>query len=171
MVSIVRATQNDHSLLSSIATLTFLESHGASAPPGDINNYVAKKYSAEIMKEELSDPKNIYHIIYNDAEAAGFSKIILNAPYAGSAIPNITKLERLYLLQQFYNLKLGATLFHFNVNFIKEYHQAGIWLYVWKENERAVNFYKKNGFTIIGSYDFPVSETHSNPNHQMLLRF
>ena len=170
MVSIVRATQNDHSLLSSIATLTFIESHGASAPPGDITNYVAKKYSNEILKEELSDPKNIYHILYNDSEAIGYSKIILNYPF-DNLIQNITKLERIYLLKRFYHLKLGAALFQFNVDFIKAHAQMGMWLFVWKENERAINFYKRNGFVIIGSYDFPISETHSNPNHQMLLRF
>jgi ribosomal protein S18 acetylase RimI-like enzyme len=171
MISIVKATPKDNQLLSAIATQSFMESHGNSAPAEDINNYVAKKYNAEVMKEELNDAGNIYHIIYHDSEAAGFSKIILNSPYEKNTIQHVTKLERLYLLEQFYNLRLGAALFDFNLNFIKNNHQLGVWLYVWKQNERAVNFYKKKGFVIIGSYDFAISETHANPNHQMLLRF
>ena len=81
---------------------------------------------------------------------------------------NITKLERIYLLKEFY---LGAELFEYNVRLAKENNQKGMWLFVWVENERAVNFYKKNGFVIIGSHDFKISETHSNPNHQMFLGF
>jgi ribosomal protein S18 acetylase RimI-like enzyme len=46
-----------------------------------------------------------------------------------------------------------------------------MWLFVWKENQRAIHFYKKAGFHIIGSYDFRLTETHSNPNHQMLLKY
>ena len=171
MTSIVKASEKDFQLLSEIATLTFIESHGRSAKQEDINIYVTEKYSENVFKEELSDAKNIYHIIYYDNNPAGYSKIIFDTPYPDSKIKNITKLERIYLLKEFYNLKLGSALFHCNIDLSKRNHQMGMWLYVWKENERAVNFYKKNGFVIIGSHDFKISETHSNPNHQMFLRF
>lgn len=86
-------------------------------------------------------------------------------------IENVTKLERLYLLKEFYSLKLGLELFNFNLELSKQNNQAGMWLFVWKENQRAVSFYKKTGFKIIGNYDFKLTETHSNPNHQMLLMY
>jgi len=171
MTSIVKANEKDSELLSEIAKLTFIESHGHSAKPGDINVYVSEKCSTDFFKKELSDSKNIYHILYQDGQAAGYSKIILDTPYPESHPNNITKLERIYLLKEFYNLKLGLQLIQFNIDFSKRNNQSGIWLFVWKENQRAVNFYKKNGFVIIGSYDFKISETHSNPNHQMLLKF
>src|SRR5882672_6676619 len=106
MVSIVRADENDSHLLLKIASQTFIESHGASAKPEDISLYMAKTYSNDILKEELLDTKNIYHIIYHNNHVAGYSKIILNSPYPNSPNKNITKLERLYLLKNFYNLKL-----------------------------------------------------------------
>jgi ribosomal protein S18 acetylase RimI-like enzyme len=169
MTSIVKANENDSPLLSEIAKITFLESHGSCAEPEDVNLYIYEKYSEDAIEKELSDPTNIYHIIYHNDHVAGFSNIILNAPGTNSEISNIAKLERLYLLKAFYDLKLGLELFEFNISFAKQNNQKGTWLFVWKENQRAVNFYKKCGFTIIGSYDFKISETHSNPNHQMLL--
>lgn len=170
MTSIVRANEKDFLLLSEIATLTFIESHGHSASAEDIHNYIIEKYSLDAFKDELNDEKNIYFIIYHNDHAAGYSKIVFNSPYANSPINDIAKLERIYLLKHFYNLKLGQELFQFNVDLSKTNGQKGIWLYVWKENQRAVNFYKKNGFVITGSHDFKISETHSNPNHQMFLR-
>ena len=171
MISIRRADDNDSAILTSLGSITFRESHGHSAPPADIDAYDNRTFRDDILKKELRDTKNIYHIIYSDNKAAGFSKIILDSPYTGSEIKNITKLDRLYLLQEFYNLRLGSTLFDFIADLMKEKNQKGVWLFTWKRNQRAIDFYQKKGFKIIGSYDFKLSETHSNPNHQMFLHF
>ncbi|GAB2839678.1 GNAT family N-acetyltransferase [Ferruginibacter profundus] len=171
MPRIIKATVKDAAVLMPLAIETFIQSHGHSAPAADIDNYIAEKYSLAAFTAELNDPQNIYHIIYHDDKPAGFSKIIFNHPYDDSNIQNITKLERIYLLQQFYSLKLGKLLFEFNVALAKQAQQKGMWLYVWVENTRAFNFYTRAGFTITGSHDFRVSATHSNPNHRMYLEF
>ncbi len=171
MVIIEKATTDNAALLADIGRITFIESHGHSAPAADIDAYVATKYTPAVMQQELSDPKNIYHILYYDQQAAGYSKIVLHSPHPGMPQQNITKLERIYLLKEFYQLKLGYELLRFNIDLSKKNNEAGMWLYVWKENHRAVNFYTKAGFRITGSYDFKLSETHSNPNHRMLLLY
>jgi ribosomal protein S18 acetylase RimI-like enzyme len=171
MISIVTAGQKDAVLLSDLATRCFVESHGHSAPPADISQYINEQYNCDVLAEELQQPENIYHILYYHQQAAGYSKIIFNEPYEGSLASNIAKLERIYLLKQFYNLKLGSALFEFNLQLMKANNQSGTWLYVWKENQRALQFYGKQGFIINGSYDFKLSATHSNPNHRLLLAF
>lgn len=171
ITSIVRAEGKQAQLLSEIATLTFLESHGNSAKTEDIQKYVTEKYNTVVIKKELRDKKNIYCIIYYKEQPVGYSKIIFNTPYTTSRIKGIAKLERLYILKELYDLKLGSKLFQFNLDLAKENYQEGIWLFVWKENHRAINFYKKKRFLIIGSHDFKISDTHSNPNHLMFLRF
>ena len=171
MTSIVKATQADINVLAEVGRQTLLESHGHSAPKEDMDAYVDKNYSPAFFQNELNDPKNIYHIIYYNGRPAGYSKLILNYPNALIPLKNVTKLERIYLLKEFYELKLGLELFRFNLEISKSNNQSGIWLFVWKENTRAFNFYVKNGFKIIGSHDFRISETHSNPNYQMFLEY
>jgi ribosomal protein S18 acetylase RimI-like enzyme len=78
-------------------------------------------------------------------------------------------MERLYFLAEFHGLGLAQQLFDFNLHIAKQANQAGIWLYVWKENHRAVAFYQKMGFEIVGEGLFKISETHYNPNHVMFL--
>lgn len=171
MTSIVKAKADDYSLLAHLGRITFLESHGNSASSEDINAYVNEKYTEEVFRGELRDPENIYHIIYHDKQPAGFSKIIFNSPHSIIKSENVTKLERIYLLKEFYGLRSGYELFKFNMDMSRSNNQSGMWLFVWKENLRAVSFYKKAGFKVIGSHDFKISDTHSNPNHQMLLMY
>ena len=171
MTSIQKSTIHDSNLLTALGTQTFMESHGHSGPKADIDSYVARNYTPAFFEDELKDEKNIYHIIYYKEKPAGFSKIILNYPHPGMSSNNVTKLERIYLLKEFYDLKLGSMLFDFNVALSKKHNQTGLWLFVWKENLRAFNFYIKNGFKIIGSHDFKISETHANPNHILFLEY
>lgn len=171
MTSIVKAEADDYQVLADIGKQSFIESHGSSASEEDINNYVSKTYREDIIREELNDPKNIYHIMYHDEQPAGYSKIIYNASHHNVELPNVTKLDRIYLLEKFHGLRSGYELLNFNIELSVKNNQSGMWLFVWKENHRAVRFYEKTGFKIIGSYDFKISDTHSNPNHQMFLKY
>ncbi len=169
--NILRISKNDADLLSRLAIQSFIESHGHSASPEEIRNYYTQYYNEQALAEELTEAKNIFHIIYYDGKPAGFSKLILNCALTEISLENVAKLERIYLLQEFHDLKLGWKLFEFNRKLAESNGQNGMWLYVWKENSQALNFYKKAGFKIIGNYDFRISPTHINPNHVMILQF
>jgi diamine N-acetyltransferase len=168
---ILVANTSDTALLAQLGKQTFLESHGHSAPAADIAAYVAEKYDQEIVKAELSDPENIYRIIYAGDQPAGFSKIIFNSPGAHIPFEPVAKLERIYLLNEFHGQGLGKVLLQHNIEMALAANQKGIWLYVWVENQKAFNFYTQQGFRIVGQYDFRISATHTNPNHQLLLSF
>lgn len=169
--SIIKATVKDNFLLAELAETTFLESHGHSAAPADINSYIQGKYTPAVLAEELADPANIYHLLYYGDAPAGFSKIMLNSGHEDIPEPNVTKLERIYMLKEYYGKKLGHALFQHIRQLSQRECQAGMWLYVWKQNTRAVDFYTREGFRVIGSHDFRISDNHTNPNHRMLLRY
>ena len=170
-VSIRKAGYYDFQLLSELGKQTFLESHGHSASPEIISNYRNEKFNPDAISAELNQIANIFHIITYNGKPAGYSKIIFNTNHPAIKEKNVTKLERIYLLKEFYDLKLGHQLFQFILDISKSSNQSGMWLYTWKENQRAIKFYITNGFKIIGSYDFKLSESHSNPNHLMFLTY
>lgn len=171
MIEIVRANTSHTDIITEIGKLTFIDAHGHSAPKTDIEAYVNNTYTTEIVKHDLLQPEHIYHILYYNNQVAGYSKIVLNTPNENVTFSNITKLERIYFLKEFYGLSLGKTLFDFNVDWSKKHQQKGIWLNVWVNNFRAIQFYKKTGFEIVGEYHFKISKTHSNPNHVMYLDY
>lgn len=171
MTSILRATASDYQKIVAIGRQSFLEAHPDCAPQEILDEYLNQKFNAETITEELNDVSNIFHIIYHDKQAIGYSKIILNYTHINIDFEQVTKLERLYLLKEFYSLKLGFELFNFNIEFSKNEQQKGMWLFVWDKNEKAISFYKKVGFKIIGNHNFFLSKDYSNPNHHLLLTY
>ena len=151
--------------------MAFVESHSTSAPKEVLTHYLNQNFTVEKVKQELVDANNSFHIIYYNNVPAGFSKICFNSTHSNISLQKVTKLERLYLLKEYYGLKLGYQLFQFNVQLSKKHNETGMWLFVWVNNEKAINFYNKTGFKIIGKHDFSLNESHSNPNHQMLLTY
>ena len=171
MISVIKATESDHNSIVSIGKISVEESHKGSSSAEVMNEFLEKTYNSDAIRKELNDINNIYYIInYND-KPAGFSKIILNAKHPNIVTENVTKLDRIYLLKEYYGLKLGLDLLNFNIELAKNNKQSGMWLYTWIGNTRAINFYQKAGFTIIGSHQFYVTKTHYDVNHQMFLNF
>lgn len=171
MTTILTATPIDARLLAELGKTTFLESHSHSAPKTDITNYVAHKFSEAEFERDITKEKNIYHILYHHEKPIGYSKMVFNVSHKNVPLKNTAKLERLYVLEEYQKLKLGLELFKFCVAESKKEKQAGLWLYTWIENHKAIKFYKKAGFIIVGHYDFKISDSHYNPNHQMFLEY
>ena len=143
MTLIQRAGPEDADLIAGIATRSYEESHGHCAAAADVESYLSTKLAKNVIEKELADERNIFHLIYHEDLAAGYSKLILDSPHPSVKDGMVTKLERLYLLKEFYDHKLGLHLFNFVAALSKKSNQAGMWLFVWVKNERAINFYKK----------------------------
>ena len=170
-VAIKKTSEKDAETLRELAITTFRQSHGHSAPAKDIDEYINAKFTLKNIDEELSDESNIFHLVYVNKELAGYSKIIYNTAYENLTKANSTKLERLYVLEKFHDLKIGKQLMDFNLNLAKQNGQSGLWLYVWTENHRAVRFYKNYGFQQIAETIFKISTRHTNPNWILSLAF
>jgi ribosomal protein S18 acetylase RimI-like enzyme len=171
MITIRKATAKDIHLLASLSVKAFMPAHGHSSPEKDITSYIKANFSIENFKREIANPTFEYYLLYHTSKIAGFSKVIFNTQSKYVANNQVTKMERLYLLKEFYGLHLGTELMNFNSELAKTNHQNGIWLEVWTENFRAIKFYEKAGFKIVGQANFTVSKTHSNPNYIMYLEF
>jgi ribosomal protein S18 acetylase RimI-like enzyme len=171
MISVIKATERDCNSIVSIGKISVEESHRGSSPGEVMNEYLERNYNDDAIREELNDINNIYYLIHYNDKPAGFSKIILNAKHPDIPLENVAKLDRIYLLTEFQGLKLGLALLNFNIELAKNNNQSGMWLYTWIGNNRAINFYLKAGFIIIGRHKFYVNKTHYDVSHQLFLSF
>ena len=171
MVSFVSLTPAYAPLLAKIGGVSLLESHGHSQPMEIMEAYVDRSFSAEGCHTELVNEANVFSAIYYNDQPAGYFKIIYNTPHPAITLQPITKLERLYLLKEFYDLKLGHLLLQEAIKKSKAAGDKGMWLEVWKGNERAVRFYQKQGFETVGETQFRLTATHSNPAWVMMVEY
>lgn len=168
---IKNAVPTDAEVISTLGRSTFLAAHEGSTSREDMEEYLEQKFNITAVEKELSNPNNVFQLLYSDEKVAGYSKVIYNSPC--SFLPeniDICKMERLYISKSFYDKKLGYKLFAHNKELCLRNNQTGIWLTVWVENDRAVAFYDRLGFKIIGEVMFTVGK-HQSPNYVMWLEF
>lgn len=164
MHTIVKATIKDVKALAEVGKKAFFVPHQKAIPQKIMEAYLANSFNENTLIEEISNKNYQYNLLFKDNVLAGFSKIITNCSNSNITETAVTKMERLYLLEDFYGTGLGKELFLHNLQLIKEQQQKGIWLYVWIKNYRAIDFYKKAGFKKIADFDFPISDTETRPN-------
>lgn len=179
MLTIRSAKSEDAQAIAEIGKASFAQAHPNAAPEKILKKYLEEKFNAKKIAVEIDDNKNIFHLLLYNFRPIGFSKIQLNSilPIAGkektTELPenNLCKLERLYLLEEHHGSGKGL-LFH---SFLEEYaakeNQFGIWLTVWVHNKRAIRFYEKNRYEIMGETNFKLSQDYSNPNFVMIKKF
>ncbi len=171
MITIKRATAEDSRTIADLGKISVGDAHRDSCSAEDMNSFLERNYNERSIREELQDTGNLYFLIAYNNIHAGFSKIELNAPHPNIDRANVTKLDRIYLLKEFHGLKLGYELLNYNIQLAKQNGQSGIWLFTWIGNKRAIEFYTRMGFKIVGNHHFKVTETHCNENHHMFLDF
>jgi ribosomal protein S18 acetylase RimI-like enzyme len=171
MVHIRKATIEDIASIEEIGSTTFLETYLVNTPKAAVETFIEKAFDSDTLAEELRNPNIHYYFIYHNDALAGYSKIIFNAPNINIDNQQITKLDRLYVLKEYHGKNIGKQLFQQTIEVSKKEQQNGLWLYVWIENKRAINFYKKNNFKVVGQFDFILSETRSNPNDVLYLAY
>lgn len=171
MISLRSLTPDDAEMLADIGSISLMQSHGHSAPTPIMQAYVAKSFSLESCRAELADEANIFYGVFYNGVPAGYFKIIYGKPHEAVDLQPVTYLERIYLLQQYLSLKLGYQLLQKSIELSKAKGEKGMWLTVWKENERAIRFYQQHHFETVGEGRFTLTETHTNPTWVMLLRY
>ncbi len=128
MNSVRRATIEDCKLIVRLGKRSVTYAHRDSCPPEILKGYIEPNYNDRAITNDVSDKRNLYHIIENEGEPVGFSKMVLNQKQADIHQQPVAKLDRIYVLREYYGRKLGYELFTFNANLARENGQQGIWL-------------------------------------------
>ena len=68
------------------------------------------------------------------------------------------EIERIYVLKDFHGKKVGQLLFDKAITIAKELQLAYVWLGVWEENKKALQFYTKNGFVEFDQHVFVLGD-------------
>lgn len=144
--------------LQKIGRETFYETFSGDNSEENIKEYLNEKFSIEKLTIELSNPDSEFYFAYINDKILGYLKVNFAEAQTELKDKNSLEIERIYVLKEFHGLKIGQFLYHKALQIAKDTSLNYIWLGVWEENLRALNFYKKNGFVEFDKHIFKLGD-------------
>lgn len=158
-IQIRRATKDDAAWISLLGRVTFTETFGhLFQDKQDLLDYFDATFSVDKIENSIKKPNHMYWLAIADKLPVGYAKLKLNSSSEFVSDEKICQLQKIYVLKDFLSLKIGSTMQNLLLSAAKEKKFRTVWLSVLVENERAITFYRKNGFHEIGKHDFQIGK-------------
>ena len=158
-MQIRKANTNDAKILSELCAKTFYDTFRPFHSEEDIQQYIKKAYALEMITENLTKENIQYFIAFDEEKHVGYSKLIKNVTHEKLPTEKNIELEKIYVLKEYLDKKVGKELMLEAISYSKQNGFETLFLGVWQENHRAVNFYKKFGFENFTTRTFQLGKT------------
>lgn len=170
-VTIRRAVPGDAELLAELGTKIFRDTFAEFNTVEDMAEYLSGSFSPAIQAAEIAEPDSYFLIATIGDEPAGYARLSFGPPPEGARTPDrgMTRpleIVRFYVDSRWHGRGIAAELMR---SCLAEARREGgdlIWLAVWKENPRAISFYRKWGFGIAGEKIFQLG---SDPQTDLVM--
>lgn len=150
-----QAVVNDVVALAALADKAFRHAFAGNSRPEDVDAYVSEAFSTARLGFELSDTRNVFLLACaTDGDIAGYAKLRSGSADDSVAGPQPVEIERLYLDPAAIGRGIGAALMRACLNEAAARQYRTVWLGVWDRNARAISFYERWGFRMVGSHVF-----------------
>ncbi|MBP6796360.1 MAG: GNAT family N-acetyltransferase [Saprospiraceae bacterium] len=144
--------------LQKIGRQTFKETFAAGNTEENLTKYLEEGFSSEKLLGELTDQNSEFHFALYEDVVIGYLKLNFGDSQTELKDDKSAEIERIYVLQEYQGKKVGQLLYEKALQIANAYKADYIWLGVWEENPRAIQFYKKNGFTEFDKHIFKLGE-------------
>jgi ribosomal protein S18 acetylase RimI-like enzyme len=152
--SIKKTELSELQKLQKIGRETFYETFAGDNSEENMATYLDEKFALDKLTAELTNSASEFYFAQIDDEIIGYLKVNFGEAQTELQDKNGLEIERIYVLKAFHGLKVGQLLYNKALEIAKDSDLKYIWLGVWEENVRALNFYKKNGFVEFDKHIF-----------------
>jgi len=158
MTHIIRAANpGDADALSAVSARTFALACSDGTPLHDIDAYIATELAGERFLEHMADPsKTIF--VAEEQGVCGYSMLCQETTPEELRAWHSLELRRLYVVPERHGSGIADSLMERAVSLAKERQSECLWLGVSGNNHRAIRFYSKHGFSIAGTFHFPLGQ-------------
>lgn len=153
-IEIQKVTINEIGQLQKIGKQTFYETFSAENSEENMTKYLDEAFSVEKLMTELSDNNSEFYFATFDNTVIGYLKLNFGQSQTELQDDKAIEIERIYVLKDFHGKRVGQILYDQAIHIAKQKNAEYVWLGVWEENPRAINFYKKNGFVEFDKHVF-----------------
>lgn len=153
-ITVQKVTLDNIKKLQKIGRETFSETFSSSNTEENMKKYLEEGFSLEKLTDELNNNNSEFYFALSENKVIGYLKINFGASQTELKDEKAIEIERIYILKEFHGKKVGQILYEKAIEVAKQKNSDYVWLGVWEENSRAINFYKKNGFVEFDKHIF-----------------
>ena len=159
MIQIRKANVNDAQHIALLGRITFNETFSAYfRDKQDLFDYYEQTFNVPKIKASLQKENNCFWIaLWNDLPI-GYAKLKVHSINEFITAENVSQLQKIYVLKEFLDKRIGKLLMEELMIAFNQSDKTHLWLSVLKSNERAVQFYCRNGFKKIGEHLFQIGK-------------
>ena len=157
-VQISKIKKDEILQLQEIGRQTFYETFSESNTEENMKSYLEDGFSIDKITNELNDENAEFYFAKIDDKIIGYLKLNFGQSQTELKDDKALEIERIYVLKEFHAKKVGQILYDKAIEIAKQKNADYVWLGVWEENPRAINFYKKNGFVEFDKHIFKLGE-------------
>jgi hypothetical protein len=157
-IIIRKGFQCDLLTLQRIGKTTFSETFAEANTKENMQKYLEEGFSIEKLTEELSNPDSQFYFAELNNKTIGYLKLNIGSSQTELKDSKALEIERIYVLKEFQGKKVGQMLYDKAIQIAMNANVEYVWLGVWEENPRAIDFYKKNGFIEFDKHAFRLGD-------------
>ena len=120
--------------------------------------YLDESFTIEKLSDELNNKNSQFFFALVKHKPVGYLKVNVGDAQTELKDDGGMELQRIYVLQDYHGKSVGQALFEKAKSLAIEGGYPYLWLGVWEENHRALNFYRKNGFVPFDKHIFKMGD-------------
>jgi len=153
-IRIRKATIADLEIIQEISIKTFIETFAEVNTPKNLENYIQENLNSTQVASEINNPESMFFLATLGTNTLGYLKLNFGNAQTETLNPQAMEIQRIYVLKAFHGKKIGQLFLNHAVKIGQQAGVESIWLGVWEENHKAIEFYSKNDFIEFDKHSF-----------------
>lgn len=166
-MTIRNAVTNDAEAIVSLAIKTFRDTFDEMNTPENMMLYLNSTFTLKRIREEMKEPGAVFFVAEIDDEIVGYARVRESKQPESESLAKPIELERLYVDKNLIGQRVGYMLMKSCLEYATDHQYETVWLGVWEHNHRAIDFYKKWGFSVFGDHIFLLGK---DPQTDLLMK-
>jgi tRNA (guanine37-N1)-methyltransferase len=152
-ICVRRARAGDAEALSALAAVVFPLGGRPGADPLDVAHYIATELKPECFCALMENPNAILFVAEIADHICGCVLALRSSPHPQIEGEALAELQKFYVAPAHHGRGVAHELMRQVLASLSRHRLATVWLSVHSENPKAIAFYKKWGFYVVGTHE------------------
>lgn len=155
-IEIKKAELRDAKNLAVLKQQVWISTYGIAGIREEYSDYVLSHFSIDNIEHAIKDENRHVILAEIDGHLVAAADLSLSPRSPRPEVKEGLEINILYVLDRFQGLGIGIKMLNECLKTAKEHKAEAIWFTLHYENNKAIDFYSKNGFNIVGDtlYNF-----------------